>query len=168
MAAQQPVQQMPVNPKPAPATVNSPKIPKTASEPHPVISILGITLITLAIFAGGYLYLEYLQNQHIKQAANTAAQKQKEEADLVSLRENSKNDQTRRLDLVNLKQGLDGYYKKYKKYPKSFEDLTPTYLTVIPLDPVTKATYDYTPSKDFSSYSLSALLSDGSVYKISG
>ena len=44
------------------------------------------------------------------------------------------------------------------------EELTPDYLRIIPLDPITKEPYAYEPDEELASYTLSANLSDGSNY----
>lgn len=133
----------------------------------PLVSIFGISITTVVMFFGGYFYLQYLQNTDIEQTENTQAEEQaKEEANLKQLEENTKNDQSRKLDLANLEKGLENFNEKNKRYPEKLEELTPDYLTVIPLDPISKIPYGYEPSKDLKNFALSAQLSDRSVYSI--
>ena len=58
------------------------------------------------------------------------------------------------------------YFKSKKKYPDKLEELTPDYLIIIPLDPVTKGPYDYVPDEKFEKYTLSVKLSNGTNYSV--
>ena len=98
--------------------------------------------------------------------AKEAQEKRLEEVRLAQQTENTKNDQIRKIDITTLKGGLEKYFDKNKKYPKSLEELTPDYLQIITLDPVTKEPYDYVPNEDFSQYTLSAKLGDGTSYSV--
>lgn len=133
----------------------------------PLVSVFGVVITTSVLFFGGYFYLQYLQNSDIEQTEKTQVEKQeKEEARLDQIKENTKNDQSRKFDLSNLEKGLENYFEENKKYPEKLEVLTPDYLTVIPLDPISKNPYRYELSKDFKSFELSSQLSDKSVYSI--
>lgn len=162
-------QQAPQSSKKQPPTstisVQTPRPPK--KEASPVVSIIGIILTSLVLFFSGYFYLQYLQDQNIEERKNMeTGEKQKEEEMLKQIEENVKNDQIRKLDITTINKGLKEYFKKNNKYPKNLEALTPNYLRVISLDPVTKEVYAYVPNKDFSGYTLSAKLSNGSIYSL--
>ena len=133
----------------------------------PWVSLFGIILVTLIVFLAGYFYLTSLQEQMIgDKKAKEAEVKRLEELKLQQQTENTKNDQIRKIDITTLKGGLEKYFDKNKKYPKSLEELTPDYLQIITLDPVTKEPYDYVPNEDFSQYTLSAKLGDRTSYSV--
>ncbi|MEX0616694.1 MAG: hypothetical protein WD231_02650 [Candidatus Woykebacteria bacterium] len=161
----QPPQNFPVNPIP---NQTQPSLPdkQTPKSGSPAVSVFGILLVTLILFFGGYFYLQYQQNQNINQTKQTVVQRVEEQKKQATLAENSENDQTRKLDLATIKGGVSRYFEKNKKYPAKLEDLTEGSLQVIPLDPVTKKPYDYVPSETSTTYSLSAVLSDGSAYTV--
>jgi len=74
--------------------------------------------------------------------------------------------QIRKLDITSINSGLLDYFQKNKEYPEKLEILTPDYLTVIPLDPVSKIPYSYIPNEDFTQYELVAKLSGDSEYSV--
>lgn len=153
----QPQQQVgqPRNPVSPPSQVTGGK--KNGS---PIFSIVGVVVVTIILFFGGLFYLQYLQNQNIEDSGKMEEEnKEKEELQLKQLEENVKNDQIRKLDITSIKGGLSEYFEKNKLYPEKLEVLTPDYLTVIPLDPVSKVPYFYEPNEDFTKYDLSAKLS---------
>ena len=144
-----------------------PKTPAKAAGFSPVISIIGIILTSLVLFFGGYFYLQYLQSQDIEKTQQTQEEeRKKEEVRLIQIEENTKNDQKRKLDVANLEKGLADYFQSKKKYPEKLEELTPDYLIIIPLDPVTKGPYDYVPDEKFEKYTLSVKLSNGTNYSV--
>jgi uncharacterized protein HemX len=152
---------------PTEAPQNSP--PQNQKQPSrglsPAVSVLTIVLISIALFLGGYFYLQYQQNQNIEDRQKIESEeKQKEEEKLQQIEENAKNDSIRKLDLATLDNSLEKYFSEKKKYPEKMEELSPDYVRVIPLDPVSKEPYFYEPDEELSSYSLSAKLSDGSDY----
>ena len=154
----QPTQQTP------PLPPNQPPSKKTWS---PTVSIISIILTSLLVFFGGLFYLQYLQNQNIEDKEKIEQEEKKNEAEKLKLIEaNAKSDSTRKLNITSVKKGIEKYRIEKKKYPEKLEQLTPDYLTVIPLDPVTKNTYDYIPAKNLSSYTLSATLSDDSSFTV--
>lgn len=133
----------------------------------PNFSVFVIVLATVALFLGGYFYLQYQQNENLKDKQKIEEEeKRKEEQRLQQIKDNARYDQTRKLDISSLKTGLDKYFVAKKEYPEKMEKLTPDYLRIIPLDPVTKEPYAYEPSEDLSTYKLSATLSDGSSYTV--
>lgn len=133
----------------------------------PLFSIVGIVVITIILFFGGLFYLEYLQNQNIEDNGKIEEeQKLQEEIQLKQLEKNAQNDQIRKLDITSINSGLLDYFQKNKEYPEKLEILTPDYLTVIPLDPVSKIPYSYKPNEDFTQYELVAKLSDDSEYSV--
>ncbi len=147
------------------------QVPRTSTQQtppkgwHPAVSVITIILTTLVLFFGGYFYLQYLQDQNIEEKKKTEiGETRNEEERLKQIQLNVKNDQIRKLDITNLNKGLKEYFGKNKEYPKNLEELTPDYLLVIPLDPVTKEPYAYVPNEDFSGYTLSAKLSDGGSF----
>ena len=140
---------------------------RSKKPPSPWISLFGIILVTLIVFLAGYFYLASLQEKTITdKKAKEAQEKRLEEARLAQQTENIKNDQIRKINITTLKGGLKKYFDKNKKYPKSLEELTPDYLRIIALDPVTKEPYGYVPNEDFSQYTLSAKLGDGTSYSV--
>lgn len=178
MAAQQPYKPQVSKKTPQQSTISN-NLPQPAVAPllqnrqsqkkglSPVISVVSIILITLILFFAGYLYLQYLQNQNITESGNSELSAQKNEsAKLQQIETDAKNDQIRKLNITNLDKALTEFFEQNKKYPKTIEELTPDYLKIIPLDPVTKIPYAYVPSDDFSGYSLSAALSSGDSYSV--
>ena len=151
-----------------PPTQNPNTNPQLAKKtPSPLVSLFGVILVTLIVFLAGYFYLTSLQEKMIgDKKAKEAQEKRLEEVRLAQQTENTKNDQIRKIDITTLKGGLEKYFDKNKKYPKSLEELTPDYLQIITLDPVTKEPYDYVPNEDFSQYTLSAKLGDGTSYSV--
>ena len=170
MPAQPPVNINPTQPKTAPQLQTS--IPQDTSTKvkkggSPLFSIVGIVVVTIALFFGGLFYLQYLQNQNIEDNGKMEEEKKlQEELQLKQLEKNAQSDQTRKLDITSINKGLSDYFQKNKEFPEKLEVLTPDYLTVIPLDPVSKAPYSYTPNEDFTQYEILAKLSDGSDYSV--
>src|SRR3989344_721407 len=143
------------------------KAPDKATGFSPVVSIIGIILTSLVLFFGGYFYLQYLQSQDVEKTQQTQEEeRKKEEVRLKQIEENTKNDQKRKLDVANLEKGLADYLKSKEKYPEKLEELTPDYLIIIPLDPVTKDPYGYVPGEKFEKYTLSVKLSNGTNYSV--
>jgi hypothetical protein len=69
----------------------------------------------------------------------------------------SSRDARRQADLQTLRSGLEIYRADYQNYPASLTNLSPTYLSEIPVDPA-GTNYYYRPSKDLNSYDLCANL----------
>ena len=79
----------------AQSTQNSTPVKETRSKKEfsPVVSVVGILLTSLVLFAGGYLYLQYLQNQNIEETEKSQEEeKQQEEERVKQIEENAKND----------------------------------------------------------------------------
>lgn len=57
-------------------------------------------------------------------------------------------DATRKVDLQNISQTLELYRSNhiFGSYPQNLSDLSPAYLSVLPVDPKTKISYSYTPT----------------------
>lgn len=133
----------------------------------PLFSIVSIVIVTIILFFGGLFYLQFLQDQNIESTEKLETEKkEQEELQLKQLEETAKNDQIRKLDVTSISGGLLEYFQKNKLYPEKLEILSPDYLTVIPLDPVSKVPYSYKPSEDLTTYELSAKLSDDSSYSV--
>ena len=131
----------------------------------PLVSIVGIVIVSSLLFVGGYLSLQYLQNTEIEKTKTIQVEdKAQDEDNLKQLEENAKNDQLRKLDLAKLEKGLESFFKKNNSYPEKLEELTPDHLLVLPIDPIVKFPYEYKPSADFKKFTLTALLSDKSTY----
>lgn len=131
----------------------------------PLVSIVGIAIVSSLLFVGGYFSLQYLQDTNVDPTPNNIVEKDEEEkVDLKQFEENAKNDQLRKLDLAKLNKGLESFLKENKSYPDKLEDLTPDHLLVLPLDPVVKFPYEYKPSADLKKFTLTAILSDNSTY----
>ena len=131
----------------------------------PLVSIVGIVIVSSLLFVGGYFFLRYLQDTNVETTPKNQTEKnEKEKTDLKQLEENAKNDQSRKLDLAKLEKGLESFFKKNNSYPEKLEELTPDHLLVLPIDPIVKFPYEYKPSADFKKFTLTALLSDKSTY----
>lgn len=160
---------VPPNQPPPPSQPSQPSYPSQPVKRNfsPAVSLVGIVLTSLVLFLGGYFYLQYLQNQNVGESERLeAGEKAKKEQELAQIEENAKNDQIRKLDITNVKKGLSEYFKENKKYPENLEELSPDFLKVIPLDPITKEPYAYVPNEDFTSFTLSAKISDGSSFTV--
>ena len=131
----------------------------------PLVSIVGIVIVSSLLFVGGYLSLQYLQNTEIEKTKTIQVEdKAQDEDNLKQLEENAKNDQLRKLDLAKLEKGLESFFKTNNSYPEKLEERTPDHLLVLPIDTVVKFPYEYKPSADFKKFTLTALLSDKSTY----
>ena len=131
----------------------------------PLVSILGVAIVSSLLFVGGYFSLQYLKGTNVEPTLNNKVEKdKKEKADLKQLEENAKNDQLRKLDLATLDRGLESFLKENKLYPAKLEELTPVHLLVLPIDPVVKSPYEYKPSANLKKFTLTTLLIDNSAY----
>lgn len=77
-------------------------------------------------------------------------------------------DQQRKNDIFILNSALKSYFLDKKIVPANLEELKPDFIQEIPKDPEKKVPYKYNPSLDKKSWKLSAELSDGAVFEISG
>ncbi|HSX58228.1 MAG TPA: hypothetical protein VLE47_03105 [Candidatus Saccharimonadales bacterium] len=77
-------------------------------------------------------------------------------------------DQRRTSDITQIDAALRLYRAKNRVYPSVLSALAPVFLASVPLDPETNKDYNYQPSLDLQSYTISATLSDGSDYQLSG
>lgn len=75
-------------------------------------------------------------------------------------------DETRKRDLNNIKSKLEAFYQTKGFYPSSLINLTPTYLSRVPLDPQTNREYYYLCQLDQRGYILRTDLSDASVIEL--
>lgn len=66
-------------------------------------------------------------------------------------------DAARASDLAKIQTSLGYYYQQYHKYPSSLNELTPTFLTVMPHDPQSGAPYSYKALDGNTNYQLCTL-----------
>lgn len=71
----------------------------------------------------------------------------------------------RRQDIDFMTVYLKQYFADKALYPMDIGQLSPTYMTTIPTDPVTKKSYTYLPSPNRESFTLTAILSTGEKYE---
>lgn len=60
-------------------------------------------------------------------------------------------------DIAQLQLALEQYFDKNSLYPDALSNLSPTYISKIPTDPVTKSNYGYNVTTDKSDYILSTV-----------
>jgi len=77
-------------------------------------------------------------------------------------------DQQRKNDVVLINSALKAYFLTNKQAPELLDDLVPKDLPELPKDPKTDQGYIYSPTDDLKSWEVSAKLSDGASFEVSG
>lgn len=134
------------------------------------IFILTVSLLLSFLLFGIF---QIKQNLAVDRQIKTQEKEQerKEQQDQTNAKQEEKKnlsyqDETRKRDLNNIKSKLEAFYQAKGFYPSSLTNLTPTYLSRVPLDPETNREYYYLCQLDQRGYILRTELSDASVIEL--
>lgn len=132
---------------------------------------LGIFLLaSLIIAAALYVYLQFMQGSVVKQKVgdsqpvSTTVNTRR----LQETQEQFSADQQRKNDVATINSALKSYFLEKKEAPDTLDTLVPDILPQLPTEPQTKGPYTYQPAQDKQSWSLTAILSDGTSFTTTG
>ena len=132
-----------------------------------LLIFLGISVV-LAI--GLYIFIRVGQEsavrQNVKKPKEQITQSQSGENHKTQITFNQ--DQQRKNDVVLINSALKAYFLTNKQAPELLDDLVPKDLPELPKDPKTDQGYTYSPTDDLKSWEVSAKLSDGASFEVSG
>jgi len=132
-----------------------------------LLIFLGISVV-LAI--GFYIFIRIGQEsavrQNVKKPKEQITQSQPKENNKTQI--TFKQDQQRKNDVVLINSALKAYFLTNKEAPELLDDLVPKDLPELPTDPKTDQDYTYLPTDDLKSWKISAELSDGTSFEVSG
>jgi Tfp pilus assembly protein PilN len=128
--------------------------------------LLGVALLIAALV---YAFMVVMQNRSIQEQKNSgSSQIDNQTNQLSQIEQQSKQDQQRKNDVATINSALKSFFLKEKRLPDSLKELVPDYLAQMPTDPATQKEYSYKPSPDKKSWSVTAILSDGTTFKANG
>jgi len=132
-----------------------------------LLIFLGVSVV-LAI--GLYIFIrigqESVVRQNVKKPKEQVTQTQSDENYKTQITFNQ--DQQRKNDVVLINSALKAYFLTNKAAPELLDDLVPKDLPELPTDPKTNQSYTYSPADDLKSWKISAELSDGTPFEVSG
>ena len=132
-----------------------------------LLIFLGVSVV-LAI--GLYIFIrigqESVVRQNVKKPKEQVTQTQSDENYKTQITFNQ--DQQRKNDVVLINSALKAYFLTNKAAPELLDDLVPKDLPELPTDPKTNRSYTYSPADDLKSWKVSAELSDGASFEVSG
>ena len=132
-----------------------------------LLIFLGISVV-LAI--GLYIFIrigqESVVRQNVKKPTEQVTQPKSDKTDKTQITFNQ--DQQRKNDVVLINSALKAYFLTNKQAPELLDDLVPKDLPELPKDPKTDQGYIYSPTDDLKSWEVSAKLSDGASFEVSG
>ena len=139
---------------------------KIDAESYKHVAIFFLVALFLAVVAYSVLRIsqEWIANRNAKKAEPPAAQSQ----NVQQANQTAVYDQQRKNDVFILNSALKAYFLDKEESPAALEDLKPGFIKDIPNDPEKKTTYIYQVSSDKKTWKVSAQLSDGSAFELSG
>ena len=124
----------------------------------------------IAVFLAVVVYAALRINQEISVSQKTDVIK-KDNSQSEQLKKETQVagfDQQRKNDVFIINSALKAYFLDKEESPAVLDQLTPEFIEEIPKDPEGSNNYTYEPSADKKNWSLSTILSDGSVFKLNG
>ncbi len=132
-----------------------------------LLIFLGISVV---ISIGLYIFIrlgqESVVRQNVKKPTEQVTQPKSDKTDKTQITFNQ--DQQRKNDIVLINSALKAYFLTNKQAPELLDDLVPKDLPELPIDPKTDQGYIYSPADDLKSWKVSAELSDGASFEVSG
>ncbi|HEX7456073.1 MAG TPA: hypothetical protein VF303_01225 [Candidatus Nanoarchaeia archaeon] len=132
-----------------------------------ILIFLGLSLL---IALGFYIYLRIGQESVVrknvqKSQAQTATQSSDKHNQTQA---RFTQDQQRKNDVVTINSALKAFFLDNENTPETLDELVPDFLPELLLDPQTKKEYIYTPGPDQKNWKISATLSDGTLFEVTG
>jgi len=139
---------------------------KIDQESYKHVAIFFVVALFLAVLAYSALRVsqEWIANQNAKKAKPPATQNQ----NINQANQTAGQDQQRKNDVFILNSALKAYFLDKEEAPGTLDELQPDFIKDIPSDPEKKTSYNYQVSSDKKTWKVSAQLSDGSAFELSG
>ena len=130
-----------------------------------------LIFIGIAVVLATALYVFILVTQELsvrEQTKQYSTQIPVEDKKSKELKEKSSKDQTRKNDLYTINSALKSYFAANKTAPNDLEALVPNTLPKLPKDPETSEPYNYLPSDQLLTWTVTATLSNKQAFEVSG